>query len=88
MAHYTVGDRVEVMGTEDGLVGTYHPACIKSFKGESYARVEFEILLEDSGRAPLQEVVHHCKLRPDPPYIPVGPTDGYGEVDAWIGDVW
>lgn len=83
------GDSVEVMGSGDGLVGTYQPAVIMALVDGTYARVEYKFFVLEDEITPLREIVHHSRLRREPPSMHLDPTTfRYGEVDVWWHDVW
>ncbi|XP_052173647.1 protein AGENET DOMAIN (AGD)-CONTAINING P1-like [Diospyros lotus] len=80
---------VEVCSNEDGFLGSYFLArVIGSVAGGEKLRVEYATLLDDSGKAPLKEVVRASHVRPLPPQVRVSRFDVLDEVDAYDLDGW
>ncbi|KAL4555916.1 hypothetical protein LXL04_038550 [Taraxacum kok-saghyz] len=82
---FDIGERMEVIGNEDGMEGSY-------FKGQVIGRspgrrtIRYETLLADDG-SPLEEVISVRRLRPPPPTVLARFHLG-DMVDAWHNEGW
>ncbi|KAL8162132.1 hypothetical protein V2J09_013621 [Rumex salicifolius] len=85
---YEVNDRVEIIGAEEGLCGSYHMAFImEHLRPVGYYRIRYELLTGEDA-SPLIEVVPVGLIRPIPPkscqiFVVVG-----DHVDMWNRDGW
>ncbi|KAM7492170.1 hypothetical protein LguiA_035091 [Lonicera macranthoides] len=82
------GDQIEVVGSEEGFVGSYYSAVVITQLLKKEYIVQYKTLLKDDLTGPLREIVAADEVRPVPPEIPVTVFGMYDKVDAFDNDGW
>lgn len=86
---FTINQDVELLGSSEGLIGSYSAARILKFYGAYYAEVEFVHFTEEGGRdVNLLEIAHFCRVRPVPPISAMAEYELNEEVDVLWRDTW
>ena len=85
---YEVDEEVEIIGTEEGLIGSYHLAnVVEVLPMAGYYCIEYHLLRLPNG-GPFSEIVPGGLLRPHPPFS-LRSRFVIGEhVDLWSRDGW
>lgn len=87
---YNVGDKVEVIGKEEGYVGSYYNATILSVLEDDRYKVQYESFIEDEEtQTPLKDTLLKKDIRPKPPRVRTGSEFKPGQnVDAYDHRGW
>lgn len=88
MVEYRVGQKIEVIGKEEGFEGSYYAAKVISKEGANQYMVEYGTLLKEDESGPLQEVLVVDLLRPEPPNMANDAFSLEEVVDAYYNDGW
>lgn len=83
---YHIGERIEVLGTEQGFENSYYAATIIS-RSLNYLGVRYETLSDGENEMPLEEFVSANNVRPYPADLDVEFHRG-DIVDVWHNDGW
>lgn len=91
MIAYNVGDNVEVIGKDEGFLGSYYEATVISVLADGRYEVQYKTLIVDEEtKIPLKETVLPKDLRPVPPCVRTrgGHYEMYQAVNVFDNDGW
>ena len=86
MFECSIGNRVEIIGRDDGMENSFYAGSIVGFTWNARVRVKYETLTDYNGQ-PLIEEFTRSDIRPYPANVNVIIRVG-DLVDAWSGDGW
>lgn len=86
---YRVGQKIEVIGKDEGFEGSYYAAKVISKEGQANQyKVEYFTLLKEDESGPLQELLPADLIRPYPPDIQNDAFSLDEVVNAYFNDGW
>lgn len=87
---YSVGQKIEVIGKDEGFEGSYYAAKVISKENPTNLqyKIEYFSLLKEDESGPLQELLPPDLIRPFPPNIPNDSFSLEEVVDAYFNDGW